>query len=146
MSQLGAAQHVDIELVDAFDEQALAIASSCAAPNTGRAYTTAYRAFAAFLRNSYGTASRETFTLAAVAAWRDELAAQGLAPSSVAQRVSAVRRLASAIGARRTHPAGRRPSRRSATLRGCPATTAQPALGRRPTCRRVRTLAEAQDD
>jgi len=88
-----------VELVDAFDQQALAIAASCVAPNTRRAYATAYRAFASFLRDRYGTASRETFTLAAVAAWRDELAAQGLAPSSVAQRVCAVRRLAAAIGA-----------------------------------------------
>jgi integrase/recombinase XerD len=37
--------------------------------------------------------------VAAVAAWRDELAAQGLAPSSIAQRVSAVRRLAATLGA-----------------------------------------------
>jgi site-specific recombinase XerD len=41
----------------------------------------------------------QTFTVAAVAAWRDDLRAQGLAPSSVAQRVSAVRRLAAAVGA-----------------------------------------------
>jgi hypothetical protein len=34
------------ELVDAFEQQALAIAASAAAPNTRRAYTTAYRAFA----------------------------------------------------------------------------------------------------
>ncbi|MDX6720252.1 MAG: integrase/recombinase XerD [Solirubrobacteraceae bacterium] len=38
-------------------------------------------------------------TVAAVAAWRDELAAQGLAPGSIAQRVSAVRRLAATLGA-----------------------------------------------
>ena len=101
MTQLLAPRRADAAgvLVDAFDEQALAIAASCAAPNTRRAYATAYRAFGGFLRDRYGTASRETFTLAAVAAWRDELAAQGLAPSSVAQRVSAVRRLAAAIGA-----------------------------------------------
>jgi site-specific recombinase XerD len=99
VSQLVAPRRVDAELVDAFDERALAIAASCAAANTRRAYATAYRAFAEFLRARYGIASRETFTLAAVAAWRDELAAQGLAPSSVAQRVSAVRRLAAAIGA-----------------------------------------------
>jgi integrase len=60
----------DLELVDAFDEQALAIA-----------------------------AMRETIRSAAVAAWRDELTAAGLAPSSVAQRVSAVRRLAATLGA-----------------------------------------------
>jgi len=41
----------------------------------------------------------ETFAVAAVAGWRDELTAQGLAPSAVAQRVSAVRQLAAAIGA-----------------------------------------------
>ncbi|MDX6683707.1 MAG: integrase/recombinase XerD [Solirubrobacteraceae bacterium] len=87
------------ELVDAFDAQALAIAATAAAPNTRRAYATAYRAFAAFLRARYGEASRETITVAAVAAWRDELAAQGLAPSSIAQRVSAVRRLAATLGA-----------------------------------------------
>jgi site-specific recombinase XerD len=98
VSQLVAARHVDVELVDAFDEQALAIAASCAAPNTRRADATAYRAFAGFLRARYGMASQETFTLAAVAAWRDELTARGLTPSSVAQRVSAVRRSAAAIG------------------------------------------------
>ena len=99
MSQLVAPSRVDAELVDAFDEQALAIAASRAAADTRRAYATAYRAFAEFLRARYGVASRQTFTLAAVAAWRDQLAAQGLAPSSVAQRVSAVRRLAAATGA-----------------------------------------------
>jgi site-specific recombinase XerD len=87
------------ELVDAFDAKALAIAATAAAPNTRRAYATAYRAFAAFLRARYGEASREVITVAAVAAWRDELTAQGLAPSSVAQRVSAVRRLAATLGA-----------------------------------------------
>ena len=87
------------ELVDAFQAQAMAIASSAAAPNTRRAYATAYRAFAAFLRAHYGEASVQTFTVAAVAAWRDQLQALGLAPSSVAQRVSAVRRLAVAVGA-----------------------------------------------
>jgi len=46
-------------LVYAFDEQALAIAAACAAPNTRRAYATAYRAFGGFLRARYGTASRE---------------------------------------------------------------------------------------
>jgi integrase/recombinase XerD len=85
-------------LVDAFQERAMAIAASAAAPNTRRAYATAYRAFAGFLRAHYGDASVETFTVATVAAWRDQLQAQGLAPSSVAQRVSAVRRLAAAIG------------------------------------------------
>ena len=99
MSQVLAPRRARVQLVDAFDEQALAIAASCAAPNTRRAYATAYRAFGGFLRDRYGVASKEAFTLAAVAAWRDELAAQGLAPSSVAQRVSAVRRLAAAIGA-----------------------------------------------
>jgi integrase/recombinase XerD len=89
----------ELELVDAFQERALAIAASAAAPNTRRAYATSYRAFAGFLRARYGEACVETFTLAAVAAWRDELTHQGLAPSSVAQRVSAVRRLAAAIGA-----------------------------------------------
>jgi len=87
------------ELVDAFDQQVLAIAAAAAAANTRRAYATAYRAFAAFLHSRYGEASVQTFTLAAVAAWRDDLQAQGLASSSVAQRVSAVRRLAAAIGA-----------------------------------------------
>jgi integrase/recombinase XerD len=87
------------EFVDAFQAQAMAIAASAAAPNTRRAYATAYRTFAGFLRAHYGEASAETFTVAAVAAWRDQLQAQGLAASSVAQRVSAVRRLAAAIGA-----------------------------------------------
>ena len=106
-----------VELVDAFEERALAIAASAAAPNTRRSYATAYRSFAAFLRTRYGTASVQTFTLAAVAGWRDELTAQGLAPTSVAQRVSAVRRLAAAIGAdplvaqvRCTHVQPQRPS------------------------------------
>ena len=89
----------ELELVDAFTEQALAIAASAAAPNTRRAYATAYRAFAAFLRERYGQASLQTFTVRAVAAWRDELTAHGLAASTVAQRVSAVRRLAAAVGA-----------------------------------------------
>jgi site-specific recombinase XerD len=87
------------ELVDAFEARAMAIAASAAAPNTRRAYAASYRAFASFLRAHYGEASVQTFTLAAVAAWRDQLQAQGLAPSSVAQRVSAVRRLAAAVGA-----------------------------------------------
>lgn len=105
------------ELVDTFEEQALAVASSAPAANTRRAYATAYQAFAGYLRDRYGTASVHTFTLAAVAGWRDELAAQGLAPSTVAQRVSAVRRLAAAIGAdplvaqvRCTHVQQERPS------------------------------------
>jgi site-specific recombinase XerD len=87
------------ELVDAFDERALAIAAMAASPNTRRAYATAYRAFAGFLRARYGEASKDTVTIASVAAWRDELAARGLAPSSVMQRVSAVRRLAATLGA-----------------------------------------------
>ena len=87
------------ELVDDFDERALAIAGMAASPNTRRAYATAYRAFAGFLRARYGEASKDTVTIASVAAWRDELTAQGLAPSSVTQRVSAVRRLAATIGA-----------------------------------------------
>ena len=89
----------EAELVDGFQERALAIAASAAAPNTRRAYATAYRAFAAFLHAQHGEASIETFTVTAVAGWRDELAAQGLSASTVAQRVSAVRRLAAAIGA-----------------------------------------------
>ena len=73
-------------LVDDFDEQALAIAGMAASPNTRRAYASAYRAFADFLRARYGEASTETVTIASVAAWRDDLAARGLAPSSVTQR------------------------------------------------------------
>jgi integrase/recombinase XerD len=87
------------ELLDAFEQRVMAIAASAAAPNTPRAYASAYRAFASFLHARYGEASIETFTVAAVAAWRDHLQAQGLASSSVAQRVSAVRGLAAAIGA-----------------------------------------------
>ena len=86
-------------LVDDFDERALVIAGMAASPNTRRAYATAYRAFAGFLRARYGEASKETVTIASVAAWRDELTARGLAPSSVTQRVSAVRRLAATLGA-----------------------------------------------
>jgi len=84
-------------LVDAFDEQALAIAGMAASPNTRRAYATAYRAFAGFLRARYGEASRDTVTIASVAAWRDELAARGLAPSSVSQRISAINRAISNV-------------------------------------------------
>jgi integrase/recombinase XerD len=86
-------------LVDDFDERALTIAGMAASPNTRRAYATAYRAFAGFLRARYGEASKDTVTIASVSAWRDELAARGLAPSSVMQRVSAVRRLAATLGA-----------------------------------------------
>ena len=86
-------------LVDDFDERVLAIAGMAASPNTRRSYATAYRAFAGFLRARYGEASKDTVTIASVAAWRDELAAQGLAPSSVTQRVSAVRRLAATLAA-----------------------------------------------
>ena len=57
----------ELELVDAFTERALAIAGSAAAPNTRRAYATAYRGFAAFLHDRYGEASVQTFTVAAVA-------------------------------------------------------------------------------
>jgi integrase len=87
------------QLVDAFDAQALAIAATAAAPNTRRAYATAYCAFGVVLRACYGEASSAVITVGAVAAWCDELTAQGLAPSSVAQRVSAVRRLAAMLGA-----------------------------------------------
>jgi site-specific recombinase XerD len=89
----------EFELVDAFEARALEIAASAAAPNTRRAYATAYRLFAAFLRDRYGEACVERVTVAAVAAWRDQLQAAGLAPSSVAQRVCAVRRLGASIGA-----------------------------------------------
>ena len=85
-------------LVDAFEERALAVAAAAAAPNTRRAYAAAYRGFAGFLRVTYGEASTATFTVAAVAAWRDHLVARGLAPASVAQRVCAVRGLAAALG------------------------------------------------
>jgi integrase len=87
------------EPVDDLEARALAIAAAAAAPNTRRAYATAYRAFTAFLRAHYGEASAQTLTLAAVTAWRDELHAQGLAASTVALRVSAVRGLAMAVGA-----------------------------------------------
>ena len=102
MTQLLAPARVDVELVDDFDEQALATPPRARQPNTRRA-THPPIAFASFLRARYGTASTATFTLAAVTAWRDELAAQGLAASSVAQRVSAV-------------PAARGRDRRSAMI------------------------------
>jgi integrase/recombinase XerD len=86
-------------LLDDFDERAVAITGMAASPNTRRAYATAYRAFADFLRAHYGEASKDTITITSVAAWRDELTARGLAPSSVTQRVSAVRRLAATLGA-----------------------------------------------
>jgi site-specific recombinase XerD len=86
-------------LLDDFDERALAVAGMAASPNTRRAYATAYRGSAGFLRARYSEASKDTITIASVAAWRDELAAPGLAPSSVTQRVSAVRRLAATLGA-----------------------------------------------
>jgi hypothetical protein len=82
------------DLVDAFEQRALAIAASAAAPNSRRAYATAYRAFAGFLRARYGEASIETFTLAAVAAWRDHLHAQGLGAWVSSRRADdAVRRV-----------------------------------------------------
>jgi site-specific recombinase XerD len=84
-------------LLDAFEERALEVAAAAAAPNTRRAYATVYRAFAAFLRANYGEASTRTFTVAAVAAWRDHLG-QSLAPATVVQRVCAVRGLAAALG------------------------------------------------
>jgi site-specific recombinase XerD len=87
------------EPVDDLEARALDIAAAAVAPNTRRAYATAYRAFVAFLRDRYGEASAQTLTLAAVTAWRDELHAQGLAASTVALRVSAVRGLATAVGA-----------------------------------------------
>ena len=46
VSQPVAPRRVDAELVDAFNEQAHAIAASCAAPNTRRPYVAAHRAFA----------------------------------------------------------------------------------------------------
>jgi hypothetical protein len=49
-----------LELVDAFAHRAMAIAASAAAPNTRRAYATAYRAFAGFLQAGYGEASLRT--------------------------------------------------------------------------------------
>ena len=101
MSQLAVRERLQGggEPVDDLEARALAIAATAAAPNTRRAYATAYRAFARFLRARYGEASAQTLTLAAVTAWRDELHAQGLAASTIAQRVSAVRGLATAIGA-----------------------------------------------
>jgi integrase/recombinase XerD len=87
------------EPVDDLEARALDIAAAAAAPNTRRAYASAYRAFTRFLRERYGEASAQTLTLAAVTAWRHDLQAQGLAASTVAQRVSAVRSLATALGA-----------------------------------------------
>ena len=52
-----------------------------------------------FLHARYGEPSMQTFTVAAVAGWRDDLTVRGLSASTVAQRVSAVRRLAAALGA-----------------------------------------------
>ena len=89
----------ELELVDAFTERALAIAASAAAPNTRRAYALPTALSPRFLHERYGEATAQTFTVAAVAGWRDELTAQGLAASTVAQRISAVRRLAAAVGA-----------------------------------------------
>jgi hypothetical protein len=56
-----------LELVDAFEERAPAVAGSAAGPNTQRAYATAYRVFAMLLRVRYAEASLQTFTLQAVA-------------------------------------------------------------------------------
>lgn len=60
--------------VDGFDEQALAIAATAPAPITRSAYATAYRAFGTLLRARCGEAPRKNVTVAAAAAWRDELA------------------------------------------------------------------------
>jgi len=46
-----------------------------------------------------GETSVETFTVAGVAAWRDELHATGVGAELVALRVSTVRRLVAAVGA-----------------------------------------------
>jgi hypothetical protein len=48
----------ELELIDAFEKRALAIAASAAAPNTRRAYASAYRMFAAFLRDRCSTRRR----------------------------------------------------------------------------------------
>ena len=83
--------------LDAFEAQALAVAASAAAPNTRRSYAASYRAFAAFLRAHCGEASIDTFTVAAVAACATSCTLKGLAPSSIALRVAAVRRLTAAV-------------------------------------------------
>jgi hypothetical protein len=93
-------------LLDDFDERAVAIAGMAASPNTRRAYATAYRAFADFLRAHDGEASKDTVTITSVAAWRDELTGPG--PRAKLRHAARQRRPAARCdaGNRPARPAG----------------------------------------
>ena len=69
-----------------------------ASANTRRSYRTACDAFLAFLAMRHGGQLPERFEAREVAAWRDRLVDSGAAPATVAQRLTAVRRLADHAG------------------------------------------------
>lgn len=101
--ELAAARPASLEILDAdaLLPAAFAVAHRQAAPNTRRAYASAYRAFAAFLlaRHPGRPARLEDFTAAAVVAFRDALERDGQASSTIAVRLSALRKAAAELGA-----------------------------------------------
>jgi site-specific recombinase XerD len=78
--------------------RALELADAQDAPNTQRAYAGSYKRFTAWLEHTYDDASIETFTLAAITRYRDELRAAGRRPATIARELSALRRLAAQLG------------------------------------------------
>jgi len=78
--------------------RALELADAQDAPNTQRAYAGSYKRFTAWLEHTYQDASIETFTLAAITRYRDELRAVGRRPATIARELSALRRLAAQLG------------------------------------------------
>jgi integrase/recombinase XerD len=79
---------------------ALEIARRERAPNTRRAYAAAYRALDRFLAQRHGRPGRrQDLTAVAVRAWRDQLEDDQVAASTIAVRLSAVRKLAAALDA-----------------------------------------------
>ena len=85
---------------DALIPVALEIARRERAPNTRRAYAAAYRALDAFLAQRHGRpARRQDLTALTVCAWRDQLEDDQVAATTIAARLSAVRKLAAALDA-----------------------------------------------
>jgi site-specific recombinase XerD len=85
---------------DALVPLALEIAARERAPNTRRAYAAAYRALDRFLAQRQGRpARRQDLTAVAVRAWRDQLEDDEVAATTIAARLSAVRKLAAALDA-----------------------------------------------
>jgi site-specific recombinase XerC len=85
---------------DALLPVALEIARRERAPNTRRAYAAAYRALDRFLAQRHGPpARRQDLTAVAVRAWRDQLEDDEVAATTIAARLSAVRKLAAALAA-----------------------------------------------